>query len=97
MVKKTEAVTKAAEKKNDNVFVNFYDVETKTSYVFNIDVSKVDKLVLRQRYDRDKDRHTTILELPGKDLCITPRLDKLGHLSTYMAPKIESNVKISTL
>jgi len=76
---------KATEKKSGNVFVNFYDVETKTSYVFNVNVKDLDTITLRQHYDRDKDRHTTILELPDKCINITPRLDKLGHLSTYIS------------
>ena len=76
---------KAVEKKSDNVFVEFYNPETKIKKVFTIDVKDVDKIVLKQSYDKDKDRHTVHLELPGKSINFTPRLDKLGRLSTYIS------------
>jgi len=88
MVQKTAAVKEAApvveEKKSNNTFLDFYNPQTKVKKVFTLDVSKLDKVILRQEYNRDEDRHTVVLELPDKSICFCPRLDKLGKIATYV-------------
>lgn len=98
MVQKEKAVVaaeKAPEKKSDNVFLDFYNPKTKVKKVFTIDVSKLDKIVLRQNYDIGKDRQTVVLEIPGKTICFTPRLDQLGKISAYISKESVTEVEES--
>jgi hypothetical protein len=74
-----------------DVFVNFYNKETKKRINYTVDVPS-GQISLSMGFDKTKDKQTLVIDTGDKVFKITPIADKLGRLSVRIASNASEEI-----